>query len=163
MSKGLIERLREAVWIDRGDEAESQLHKEAADTIEQQQSWIASLEAHARDADRMYKELETELAALQAHIKVLRDALELIERTRPVVVMNGSAKMDDPQDVKTNYNTVFIARKALAAQTDTTALHEMLAKEREACAKVCDEIHSFHFVANPAELCAINIRAMEDQ
>ena len=33
---------------------------------EQQQSWIASLEQNARDADKLYKELETELAEQQA-------------------------------------------------------------------------------------------------
>jgi hypothetical protein len=33
------------------------------------------------------------------------------------------------------------------------------AKEREACAKVCDEVHMFELLANPAEKCAKAIRA----
>ena len=48
---------------------------------EKQQSWIASLEQHAKDADRLYAELETELEAAQAQlsgnseqlVKVLED------------------------------------------------------------------------------------------
>lgn len=71
MSKELIEQLRSKTI--RPFDLDP-----VADLIEAQQSWIASLEQNARDADRMYKELEGELAASQAQIKVLREALEKI-------------------------------------------------------------------------------------
>ena len=64
MSKELIERLRDCgTFSAEGGEG---LMLDAADALEQQQSWIASLEQNARDADKLYKELETELAEQQA-------------------------------------------------------------------------------------------------
>ena len=67
MSKELIDRIRELQAKDWASPNEV----EAAALIEQQQSWIESLEQNARDADRMYKELETELAEQQKRIDEL--------------------------------------------------------------------------------------------
>lgn len=52
------------------------LMAEAANLIEQQQSWIASLEQNARDADRLYKELDGKLAVAQKRIKLYEQALK---------------------------------------------------------------------------------------
>lgn len=77
MSKELIERLRE---VDPYEDVNTGLCHDAADLIEAQQSWIASLEQNARDADRMYKELETELAEAQKRIDELERSLKSEER-----------------------------------------------------------------------------------
>ena len=113
---------------------------------EQQQSWIASLEQNARDADRMYKELETELAAAQAQLKDMRSRLGMI------VWSNNSEWQSDA------------AREILDTPTDS-ALREMLAAERERCAKVCEKKYphydgSEHPCFEDAEECAAAIRAM---
>lgn len=54
------------------------------------------------------------LSKVQAERDELKAALKRIAVTKPAMVMNGNAKMDDPPDVKVNYNTVFIARAAIA-------------------------------------------------
>ena len=41
--------------------------------------------------------------------------------------------------------------------------HMAQAAEREACAKVCDIVHSLEVLANPAEKCAAAIRARGQQ
>lgn len=73
MSKELIDRLRE---VDPYEDVNTGLCHDAADLIEEQQSWIASLEQNARDADRLYKELETELAEQQKRIDELESNLD---------------------------------------------------------------------------------------
>ena len=75
MSKELIERLLHRASCNAGFD-DGDAFKEAADLIEAQQSWIDSLEQNARDADRMYKELETELAEQQKRIDELEMNLD---------------------------------------------------------------------------------------
>ena len=115
---------------------------------EKQQSWIASLEQNARDADRMYKELEVELGAAQAQIAELKDF---------AIWMTGCS-YDFTQ------HSYFIEQrdKLLKTQSDDSALREMLAKERERCAKRCEEIDVAAFGSDrPAPNdCADAIRAM---
>ena len=69
VNKELIERLRGY----QRNASNCSLWIEAADTIEEQQSWITSLEQYAKAADRMYKELETELAEAQKRIDELEN------------------------------------------------------------------------------------------
>ena len=148
MSKELIERLR----YDFDDNA----RLEAADLIEAQQSWIASLEQNARDADRMYKELETELAASQAREKILRDALEncrlFAARRRAEEWATHILRFCESGGSVAN-----------PLRQDDSALRELLKAERERCAKVADEwqtaIHDPRYQCD----CAAAIRAMEDQ
>ena len=149
----------------------------------EQQSWIASLEQNARDADRMYKELETELAeqqkrieffeallagdaalitglkndlaASQAHIKALRDALEncrlFAARRRAEEWATHILRFCESGGSVAN-----------PLRQDDSALHERLKAERERCAKVADEwqtaIHDPRYQCD----CATAIRAMEE-
>lgn len=157
MSKELIERLRDiSGWPETPD-----FVAEAADTIEKQQSWIASLEQNARDADRMYKELETELAASQAQIKVLREAIERYLPESDHCSDNGVQFYRELSDV-------------LDKPTDDSALRELLKAERERCAKVVETAEvpididiwcgtKKALTAATAIGLATKIRAMEDK
>ena len=151
MSKELIERL----YDEAQDNTES-LEWKAADALEAQQSWIDSLEQNAKDADRLYAELKTELAAAQAQIRVLRESLD------------DFAHNWDCDDDAHKYGTpcrACAAEEALAQPTDDSALRELLKAERERCAKVCEKKYphydgSEHPCFEDAEECAAAIRAM---
>ena len=186
MSKELIERL----YDEAQDNTES-LEWKAADLLEAQQKRIEELTAernefagYAKDgtviaaqqqnriqhlefalADTEALELGTaeKLAASQAQIKVLRDALkqcrEAFEFTRQYVgyetlpAIEGWSWFD--ADTK--------AKAALAQPTDDSALRELLKAERERCAKVCMKQCSVIEEPHEFERCAEAIRAMEDQ
>ena len=104
MSKELIERLRH-IYAD-GDP----ITEEAADRIEQLEFELSGI--------------TEQLAAAQAQLKVMRDALDF--------VLNGSTELDQRASIDK-------ARKALAQPTDDSALREMLAAEREKCAKTVED------------------------
>ena len=162
MSKELITRMREYAGFDPD---RALMHSQAADALEAQQSWIDSLEQNAKDADRIYKELESCVAALneenanlasicmtteqqfaaaQAQLKVMREALNAAKyATKPSI-------------------TLELIEEALAQQTDDSALREMLAQERERCAEMCDRLGDEYADANAAD-CADNIRAMRSE
>ena len=137
MSKELIERLREGHKFGDSDAV-----LEATDLIEAQQSWIASLEQNARDADRMYKELETELAEQQKRIDYLESRVDSWTRDAQTLMSKLAASQAQIKVLRDALNAAKYATKpsitlelieaALAQPTDTTALQAAIAEEREA-------------------------------
>ena len=146
MSEQLIRRLRH-IYAD-GDP----ITEEAADLIEAQQNQINVLTTTLNEVCAGHQIADNiQLAAAQAQIKVLRDALE-----------NAHEFIGDSVE---SYNEAKLRIEALAQPSDDSALREMLKAERERCAKVCEEIDVAAFGGDrPAPNdCADAIRAMEDE
>ena len=183
MSKELIERL----YDEAQDNTES-LEWKAADALEAQQSWIDSLEQNARDADRMYKELETELAEAQKRIDDMNSLCAFNERTMDEMLARlaaAQAREKVLRDALENCR-LFAARRraeewathilrfcesggsvANPLRQDDSALRELLKAEREKCAKVIERLISGDGICADDGVwihdCAEAIRAMEDQ
>ena len=191
MSKELIELAREAGLDIPDDDPAYNLEFNLEElgvfanlVAEKQQSWIDSLEQHAKDADRMYKELETELAEQQMRIAELEAEIERKISAGNYVIeqlTTTQAQIKVLRDALENCR-LFAARRraeewathilrlcesggsvANPLRQDDSALHERLKAERERCAKVADEwqtaIHDPRYQCD----CATAIRAMEDQ
>ena len=144
MSKELIDHLRSFPFA---------MTHEAADLIEAQQKRIDDLESEIDRKMSAASYVIEQLAASQAQIKVLREALEDLK----------IYAQDTGQPL-------YIYRRitdALSTPHDDSALREMLKAERERCAKVIERLISGDGICADDGVwihdCAEAIRAMEDQ
>ena len=114
---------------------------------QQTKNLIEAQQRELRVKDATICQMANDMAAAQAHIKVLRDALENVEGA-----LDESGMY---QDYPVTYDLVL---EVLSTPHDDSALREMLKAERERC------ITALHRNADkPIDEIVSVIRAMEDQ
>ena len=151
MSKELIDHLRSFPFA---------MTHEAADLIEAQQKRIDDLESEIDRKMSAASYVIEQLAASQAQIKVMREALE-------------NCRLLAARHRKEEWATHILrfcesgGSVANPLRQDDSALHERLKAERERCAKVIERLISGDGICADDGVwihdCAEAIRAMEDQ
>jgi len=90
---------------------------ESLNSIASEIEHYASISGASEHTATRFQEIAYYLRAHADAKTVLIGALQEIRRTQPQTVMNGNAKMTDPDHIKGGWNFHFIAREALEKAT----------------------------------------------